>query len=253
MKPLTHRMRSILSSILLLSTASGCLAGQKTATPADSGETEVDEYALRSEVADPIQPVNRATFWFNHQFYRYLLKPLSRTYDTVFPQRVRTGIFNVFDNLEYPDRFVNDLLQARFHNAGKETGKFVVNSVAGVGGIMKVSDRIPALKDVPKTDTGLTFARWGIDHGFYVVLPVIGPKSLRDTVGYAGDYALSPIAWFVYWYPAAIWTPAVTAPDSARTMHGRLSAYDAVTEHTIDPYLAVRSSYIQNRNQAASR
>jgi phospholipid-binding lipoprotein MlaA len=148
---------------------------------------------------------------------------------------------------------VNNLLQARFDRAGQETGKFVVNTVAGVGGIFKVSDRIPVLSGVPRTDTGLTFAQWGIDPGVYIVWPVIGPKSLRDTVGFAGDYALSPLTWSFYIFPGAAWTVAVTAPDSTRTLNGRMSAYDAATEHSIDPYLALRSSYIQNRQQAAKR
>jgi phospholipid-binding lipoprotein MlaA len=223
---------------------------KKAPAPADD---DIDEYASTVSVADPIQPVNRRVFWFNHQLYRYILKPVSRAYDTVLPQHVRTGIYNVFDNLEYPDRLVNNLLQARFDRAGQETGKFVVNTVAGVGGIFKVSDRIPALSGVPRTDTGLTFAQWGIDPGIYIVWPVIGPKSLRDTVGLAGDYALSPLSWSFYVFPGAAWTVAVTAPDSTRTLNGRMSAYDAATEHSLDPYLALRSSYIQNRQQAAKR
>jgi phospholipid-binding lipoprotein MlaA len=223
---------------------------KKASAPADDG---FDEYASTASIADPIQPVNRKVFWFNHQLYRYILKPVSRAYDTVLPQPVRTGIYNVFDNLEYPDRLVNNLLQARFDRAGQETGKFVVNTVAGVGGIFKVSDRIPVLSGVPRTDTGLTFAQWGIDPGVYIVWPVIGPKSLRDTVGFAGDYALSPLTWSFYIFPGAAWTVAVTAPDSTRTLNGRMSAYDAATEHSIDPYLALRSSYIQNRQQAAKR
>jgi len=223
---------------------------KKALAPADD---DFDEYASTASVADPIQPVNRRVFWFNHQLYRYILKPVSRAYDTVLPQHVRTGIYNVFDNLEYPDRLVNNLLQARFDRAGQETGKFVVNTVAGVGGIFKVSDRIPALSGVPRTDTGLTFAQWGIDPGIYIVWPVIGPKSLRDTVGLAGDYALSPLSWSFYVFPGAAWTVAVTAPDSTRTLNGRMSAYDAATEHSLDPYLALRSSYIQNRQQATKR
>lgn len=221
---------------------------KKAFAPADD---DFDEYASTASIADPIQPVNRGVFWFNHQLYRYILKPVSRAYDTVLPQPVRTGIYNVFDNLEYPDRFVNNLLQARFDRAGQETGKFVINTVVGVGGIFKVSDRIPALSGIPRTDTGLTFAQWGIEPGVYIVWPVIGPKSLRDTVGLAGDSALSPLAWSFYIFPGAVWTTAVTTPDSTRTLHGRMTAYDAATEHSIDPYLALRSSYIQNRQQAA--
>lgn len=212
-----------------------------------------DEYGRAASVPDPIQPLNRGTFWVNHQIYRYIFRPVSRAYDTVVPSVVRKGVFNVFDNLEFPKRFVNDLLQGRLKSAGKESEKFVVNTVAGVGGVMKVSDRIPALTDLPRPDTGQTFAKWGIGHGAYVVLPIFGPRSARDTVGLAGDIALSPVFWVSIWFPAVVWMPAVTTPDSVRTLHDRLGAYDAVTENTLDRYLAARSSYIQNRNKAAAQ
>jgi len=229
------------------------VASDPTSKPSAPKDDDIDDYRNRAVIADPIQPVNRGFFWFNHQLYRYILKPVSRVYDTVLPPLVRTGIYNVFDNLEYPDRFVNDLLQARFTRAGQETEKFVVNTVAGVGGLMKISDKIPSLSDIPRTDTGATFATWGFDHGFYIVWPVLGPKSLRDTVGFAGDYALSPLAWCFFLFPGAVWTTAVTTPDSARTLHGRMNAYDAATQHSLDPYLALRSSYIQNRKKAVSK
>jgi phospholipid-binding lipoprotein MlaA len=210
-----------------------------------------DEYAHVASVADPIQSVNRVIFSVNHQLYRFIIRPISKTYDTVIPQPVRTGIFNVFDNLEYPDRVVNDLLQWKLKRAGYESEKFGVNSTVGLAGIVKVSDHIPYLADLPRPDTGQTFAKWGIGHGFYIVLPVLGPKSLRDTFGLAGDTALSPVFWVSIFSPAAVWIPAVTIPNSGRTLHDRLNAYDAATKNSVDPYLSARSAYIQNRNQAA--
>jgi phospholipid-binding lipoprotein MlaA len=249
-----------LLALTLLFSPSVSAGTSSTATPGKGSQgttrpdkDDLDEYSSTADIADPIQPVNRGVFWFNHQLYHYVGQPLTKVYQTVFPQPVRTGIFNVFDNLEYPDRFVNDLLQARFRRAGQETGKFVVNSTAGVGGIFKVSQKIPWMADVPAEDTGLTLGRWGIGHGPYVVLPVLGPKSLRDTVGTAGDYALSPTAWFIIWFPGAIWTPAVTSPDTARNVEKRMTAYDTVTHDTLDRYLAVRTTYAQSRKQAASR
>lgn len=225
----------------------------KSTAPAND---DLDEYSDVALIADPIEPVNRGIFWVNHQFYRYILKPVSRTYDTILPKPVRKGVYNVFDNLEYPVRFVNDLLQCKFQRAGKETGKFVVNSTAGVAGIMKVSDRIPALTDVPPEDTGQTFAQWGIGHGPYIVLPLIGPKSLRETVGFAGDVALSPVTWVTFGVIGGLGgatSLAVNYPNTARSMNGRMSAYDAVTKDAVDPYLATRSGYVQSRKQAVSK
>jgi phospholipid-binding lipoprotein MlaA len=225
----------------------------KSTAPAND---DLDEYSDVALIADPIEPVNRGIFWVNHQFYRYILKPVSRTYDTILPKPARKGVYNVFDNLEYPVRFVNDLLQCKFQRAGKETGKFVVNSTAGVAGIMKVSDRIPALTDVPPEDTGQTFAQWGIGHGPYIVLPLIGPKSLRETVGFAGDVALSPVTWVTFGVIGGLGgatSLAVNYPNTARSMNGRMSAYDAVTKDAVDPYLATRGGYVQSRKQAVSK
>ena len=227
-----------------------CYGGQRSVGAADG---DIDEYSHAASIADPIEPVNRGTFWLNHQLYRYILKPLSKAYDAVLPSPVRRGIFNAFDNVEYPDRVVNDLLQWKLKRAGYESEKFVLNTVAGVGGIFKVSDHIPSLVDLPRPDTGQTFGKWGIGHGAYVVLPVFGPKSVRDTVGFAGDIALSPLFWVALWFPSTAWLPAVSATDSARTLHDKLKAYDATTANTLDRYLAIRSAYVQNRQQAVSK
>jgi len=217
-----------------------------------SPQDDFGEYSDVATISDPLEPLNRVTFWVNHQLYRYILKPVSKTYDTVLPKPVRTGVYNVFDNLEFPIRFVNDTLQLKFKRAGLETEKFLVNSVAGVGGIMRVSDRIPSLNDVPAADTGQTFAKWGIDQGIYIVLPAIGPRSLRDTFGLVGDYALYPVTWITFGAFGGLSgasTFAVSSPDTARTLHGKMSTYDSLTRDTLDRYLAVRTAYIQNRKK----
>ena len=205
---------------------------------------------------DPIQPVNRGVFWFNHQLYHYAFHPLCRAYKAVLPSPVRTGIYNVFDNLEYPVRFVNDLLQWQPKRAGLETEKFLVNSTVGVAGIFRPSDKIASLKDVPKTDTGVTLAKWGVPDGCYIVWPVLGPKSLRDTVGFAGDLALYPVAWVTYGVVGGLTgatTLAVSGPDAARTTSDKIDTYNTLTRSSVDRYLAVRSAYEQNRKKAVAK
>ncbi len=215
-------------------------------------ETDLDEYAATT-IADPLEPLNRGAFWLNHQIYRYVLRPVSKTYKTVVPKPVRTGVYNVFDNIDFPVRFVNDALQGNFHRAGQETGRFVVNTVAGVGGIMRVSDRIPALADVPGGETGQTFAKWGIGHGAYIVLPVIGPSSARDAVGLAGDYALNPITWVAFIYGTWAWTIPVSVTDTVSVMPGKFDAYDSAVANALDPYLAIRGAYVQYRKKIAEK
>jgi phospholipid-binding lipoprotein MlaA len=222
----------------------------------DSGDQD-DEFAddwddPAPSIADPIQPVNRGVFWINDQLYNYALRPVLKVYTTVIPRPLRDAVKNAYDNVEYPVRAVNHLLQAEPGRADLETRKFVINSVAGVGGLIKVSDRFPDLKELPNADTGQTFAKWGIDHGPYIVWPVIGPRSARDTVGLAGDVALNPLTWLPFIPLGDAVAIAISNPGTVRSMEERLDAYDAATENTIDPYLSLRESYIQYREKAVS-
>jgi phospholipid-binding lipoprotein MlaA len=232
--------------------AASSMAGSDGKSVATTANDDLDEYAAAS-IADPLEPVNRVTFWVNHQLYTFLLRPVSKTYEKVLPKPVRTGVFNVFDNVRFPERFVNDALQARFPRAGQEAGRFLVNTTLGVGGIFRVSDKFPALADVPAADTGQTFAKWGIGHGFYLVLPVIGPSSARDGVGLAGDYALNPVAWVGIFYGSWAWTIPVSVTDTVRLMPDKFAAYDAATGNALDRYLAVREAYVQYRRKAVSK
>jgi phospholipid-binding lipoprotein MlaA len=211
----------------------------------------LDEYSQVALIPDAIEPLNRGFFWLNHQLYTFVFRPVSKVYG-VLPKPARTAVFNVYDNVEFPVRFVNDLLQLKFKNADLELRKFLVNSVAGVGGIMRVSDRLPALANIPPADTGQTLAKWGVGHGCYIVLPVLGPSSARDTVGRAGDYALNPLTWVSFGGISAGASIAMTAPNAINTMDARIDTYDTVTKNAIDPYQAVRSGYSQYRKKVAS-
>lgn len=214
---------------------------------------DLEDYGDVPSVADPIEPVNRGIFWFNHQIYNYVVRPVSKVYTTVLPKPLRRAVHNVYDNAEYPVRVTNHLLQGELRNADLETRKFAVNTVGGVGGILKVSDRYPSLAGVPRADTGQTLGKWGIGHGPYIVLPVLGPRSARDTVGLVGDAALNPVTWI----PIAGAGPAIalsiSTPNTVRNTQNRLDIYDAATRDAIDPYVAIRSGYIQSREQSARR
>jgi len=226
---------------------------KKQATRPKPKSDDLEEYTNIAVIADPAEPVNRGTFWFNHQLYKFVLRPVSNAYDFVLPQPVRKAVYNVYDNLEFPVRLVNNLLQLNFKRSELETEKFLVNSVVGVGGILRVSDHIPSLANVPPADTGQTFAKWGVGHGPYIVVPFLGPRSARDMVGFVGDSALNPVTWVSVGGASAAISLAITCPNSMRSVNGRLKAYDAATQNAIDPYLAIRSGYVQYRQKAASQ
>jgi phospholipid-binding lipoprotein MlaA len=203
-------------------------------------------------VSDPLEPLNRATFALNHGLYKVLFRPIAKGYTSIMPKPVRQGVDNAFENAKFPIRFVNSSLQGKFKRAGKEVQKFGVNTFAGFGGLIKQSDRIPSLVEVPSEDTGQTLATWAIGHGPFLVLPLFGPSSAREAVGLVGDYALNPVSWLfklrggaekTEWIPSAV--------NTVRSLPDQLQRYDSSRANSVDPYVSVRSVFYQNR-QAAS-
>lgn len=236
--------------------ASPAPARTKNTAPLSTDALDDYDTSAATQVSDPLEGMNRAMFRFNDGVYEFVLRPISKGYEIIAVRPVRQGIDNFFENVKYPVRFVNCGLQGKFKRAGLETGKFMVNTVGGVGGLFKVSDKIPALADVPAEDTGLTFAHWGIGHGAYIVLPVYGPTTMRDGVGLAGDYVLNPVNWgslFAHGRHARNWTWIPPAANTLRQLPGQLEKYDSASANAVDPYIAVRSAYIQNRTAAAKQ
>ena len=249
--------------LLLLASAvflAGC-ASTKTATtlaPAPATGQVIATDALDDydtvQVSDPLEPLNRATFTLNHGLYNTLFRPIVKGYTTVMPKPVRQGVDNAFENAKFPIRFVNSSLQGKFDRAGKEVQKFGVNTFTGFGGLIKQSDHIPSLVDVPFEDTGQTLASWGIGHGPFLVLPVFGPSSAREVVGLAGDYALNPVNWLfklrggaekTEWIPSAV--------NALRAFPDQLERYDSSRANSVDPYVSVRSVFYQNRKAATAQ
>lgn len=212
----------------------------------DNGADAAGEQAAVA-VADPIEPVNRAVFAFNDRTYRWLLRPLGKGYDAVVPEVARTGIRNVFANLGMPVRAASNLLSGRLGDSGTELLRFSINTVFGAGGLFDTAAY--AYHIAPRDrDLGLTLGGYGVGHGAYLVLPILGASSLRDTVGLAGGILLDPVTY-------------VKGPDARlalnglRTVNGitpRLKPYESLTEEAIDPYAAVRDAYVQRRARDAA-
>jgi phospholipid-binding lipoprotein MlaA len=246
----------LFAGFLLGVSAAPIACAQKTPIPPDPAVVEeMDEYAT-VKISDPLEPMNRAIFKFNDSLYTYALRPISKGYVAVVPEPARDGIENFFNNLLFPVRLVNCVLQGKFNRAGLETEKFAVNTVAGIGGFIRISDDVPALASVPREDTGQTLGVWHIGQGPYLVLPVFGPGTARDTVGMVGDYFLNPINWDLHqnieWYNWKVKT-GVDVVNGVQRLPSVLKTYDAVRKDTIDPYVAVRSSYIQYREAAVKQ
>lgn len=148
----------------------------------------------RVEVADPLSAYNEMMTSFNDVVYEYALKPTSKAYAYVVPKPLREGVSNVFDNLFFPIRFINNLLQFKFQNSAEELGRFVINSTLGFGGLVDVAHTEFGLKPHDE-DFGQTLGYYGVGSGFHVVLPFLGPSNIRDIVGLGADTWANPVAY----------------------------------------------------------
>lgn len=241
----------LLVSLLLLSSAA--FAAESTATTADQ-ETEfrdpfaTDSGASKLKISDPLERVNRTFFHFNNWLYRRVLRPVSRGYRTVAPKPARESVARLFTNVKYPVRFVNNVLEGRVQSAGIETARFVVNSTVGVAGLFDPATRWN-LKAQP-ADFDQTLAVYRIPSGIYLNWPVVGPSSVRGTVGMAGDAALNPTSYLDI-------SVAITAGAAglktvnATSLH--IEEYDGLMSATLDPYVAMRSAYFESRANATKR
>jgi phospholipid-binding lipoprotein MlaA len=219
-----------------------------------TGTSSADELANApaQKVNDPFERINRSMFHLNDSFTTHTLQPIVHGYERVLPRPVRTSISNFFDNLDFPIRFGNDVLQGRIVRSGQEVGKFVINSTAGVGGLFRVSDQVQGLADVPGEDFGLTLGRWGLPTGPYLVVPLIGPSNFRDLTGYAGDYVMNPLNWYQigiinekFISNAANW--AIAGSKFVARLPANVDTYEQMKESAIDPYIAVRNAYLSHR------
>lgn len=200
-------------------------------------------------VNDPLEGLNRAFFAMNDLTYQAVLVPVSRIYGGVTPEPVQRGVRNFFDNLRYPVRLVNNLLQGKGTEAGRETQKFFLNTTVGVLGFGKPSDDRENLRDIPREDMGQTFAAWGVGDTPYLVLPFIGPSTVRDALGRVPDAFLYPPVHIL----SADELIAAEAVDLTNRSPALMREYESMKEASVDPYAALRNAYLENRRREIAR
>lgn len=205
----------------------------------DAGEEEPSPPAT---VADPIEPVNRAIFRFNDKAYYWFFKPVAKGYNVVVPQGVRVAVRNFFSNLATPIRAANNLLQGNVRATGTELLRFTINSTIGMAGLFDPA-RDGFHLEKKEADLGQTLGRYGLGQGMYLVLPLLGPTTLRDGVGSAGDLFLDPLS---YIRPTEA-SVGVNAYKRENDLSLRIGEYEDLTGAALDPYVAVRDAYAQHR------
>jgi len=219
--------------------------------PIDNTDDDVDSLQEDKEpvrIADPLEPVNRAFFQFNDKLYFWLLKPVARGYAFVAPEDVRISVRNFFVNISAPVRIVNNLLQFKIKGAGSELLRFGVNSTMGILGLFDVAKNELGIS-MNDEDFGQTLGVWGLGPGIYINWPIIGPSSLRDSVGLAGDYFVEPLN---YVNPL-VTRIAVKAGDRINSVSLSIGDYEEIKKDAIDPYNAVKDIYYQYRQSKIDR
>jgi phospholipid-binding lipoprotein MlaA len=206
-----------------------------------------------AEIADPIEPWNRAMYHFNDKLYFWALKPVAEGYKAALPEDVRGLVNNFYYNLKAPIRIFNNLLQGRPGYAGIEFARLLINSTIGVGGLRDCAKECFGITG-RDADFGQTLGKYGVGHGFYIVWPFIGPSSARDAVGFAANWYMVPTA-YVIWPPSAEDYPInplsviLYAHYMVNDTTFHLGEYETLKSAAIDPYVAMRDIYAQYRKK----
>jgi len=197
---------------------------------------------------DPLEKFNRAVWDANMAVDKVAIKPASKVYTTVTPKAGQRGIHNIFENLGEPLSFINALLQGKVGKAFHTLGRFAINTTIGVGGL---ADHATALGlEEQSEDFGQTLAVWGVNAGPYLVLPLLGPSTLRDGVGTGVEFVGDPSRIAIRKYSGLTWTQrlGITALEIV-DLRAELTAVggDAFLRTSLDPYTTARTAYLQRR------
>lgn len=243
-------MRFLITFFLSLS----LLIADTVSVKSDDLETE---FKVKEEKKsfDPLSGYNEIMTSVNDTFYEYLLKPTARGYTYVMPQMARNGVSNFFDNLMFPIRFANNLLQLKFYYAWQETERFILNSTMGILGFRDVAGEELGIKS-HEEDLGQTLGHYGVGSGFHIVLPIFGPSNMRDTVGLFGDMWLNPMNYIkardVNLVDNRREALALSALYNINRTSLHMNEYDNLKKDALELYPFLRDLYETRRNKLIS-
>ena len=241
-----ERIASLLRAAVIASLAAILLLGQAAAEGDPEASVDAVPGAEVSDdddelVWDPWEPMNRGIWAFNDTLDAWLLEPVAIGWDFVLPRRVQLCIDNFFSHLVLPVRIANDLMQLKPVKALEDGGRFVVNTLVGVGGLFDPA----SAGGIPRHDEdfGQTLGHWGVPPGPYLVLPLLGPSNPRDGMGLVVDGAMAIQSFFVS-FPILAGAAVV---DAVNTRSLTIEEVRAEREAAFDFYVAVRAAYTQYR------
>ena len=190
---------------------------------------------------DPLEGLNRSVYKFNDVVDKVALKPVAQGYQAITPSPVQTGVNNFFKNIRDVVTLVNELFQFKFKQAANTTGRVAVNTTVGVLGIFDVHSKSGGVRT--KEDFGQTLGYYGFDSGAYLVLPLLGPSSTRDGIGFITDAVFFDPIGYINDDTARWTTIAIAVVDKRADLMDDID----IRDKAFDPYAYMRDSYIQNR------
>ena len=222
------------------------------ANAGSDGTFEIEKKTNSNEVNDCFEKVNRGVFAFNQGLDKVIFKPLATGYRKL-PQPIRSGASNALSNLSNVITIPNNVLQGQLKDASVNTLRFVVNTTLGIGGLFDVASYY-GLEKRDKEDYGQTLGAWGVNEGCYFVLPVLGPTTVRDSLGSIVN-VMGGDAWYnvtiandtQYFNEADYYLSRITSGVDFRAKN--LEAFDSLEQSSLDLYASVRSLYLQDRKK----
>lgn len=207
-----------------------------------------EQEPLEAPPPDPLEPFNSKMFWFNLRLDEYVLRPVASGYARVVPLGARRGVDRFFRNLGVLERFANNLFQLKFAGAGREVGRFTINTTLGGVGFFDVADDWFGLKP-SNEDFGQTLGTYGVASGPYLVLPFYGPSTVRDAIGLAVDSAMNPMNYLLSTTEVLAIRGGITVSDAVNYRSLNLELFEDVDRYAVDLYGAVQDGYLQRRER----
>jgi phospholipid-binding lipoprotein MlaA len=249
------------ASLLAIVSFAGTVLAQQPATSAGSNPpaassaappgTEANLPGENQEVySDPLAPFNESMFTFNLKLDDWVLRPVAKGYSYIAPQPVRESVGRFFDNYAVIPRFTNNLFQGHLPEAGGEVARFGINTVLGLG-FFDPADTWFGLKEHPN-DFGLTLRYYGVPAGAYLMLPILGPSTVTDAIGYVVDVASNPLTYITY-YTDMPWYGSMALSGGIYTIRGvnyrslHIDQFEEADRYAVDLYGAVQDFYLQSR------
>ena len=206
-----------------------------------------ESVAEKNEKQDPWEGFNRGTFAFNKFFDKYLLAPLAKGYRVILPNELRNWVRNFFSNLKEPWTSINSALQGDLNNTGNSIARFCLNTTIGILGLFDVATQLGFEKQ--KEDFGQTLAVYGVGSGPYLVLPLLGPSTVRDAVGQVAGFVADPVTVALNREGKENWIWIGTAVKGIDFREQNLEKIDNLEATSVDFYATVRSLYLERRNR----